>query len=53
MPAYWIVDPDRPSVLALRLTGGAYAIEAELRGDEELGTDWPFPITFCPSHLVR
>lgn len=29
VPAYWIVDPGRPSLLALRLRDGRYEVEAE------------------------
>jgi Uma2 family endonuclease len=51
VPAYWIVDPRRHSVLALRLIEGAYEIEAEVTGDEEFVTDWPFPVRFRPNEL--
>ena len=52
VPAYWIIDPDRLSVLALRLTDGAYGVEAEVTGDEEYVTDWPFPVRFQPRDLA-
>jgi Uma2 family endonuclease len=52
VPAYWIVDPRRQSVLALRLADGAYEIEAEVTGDEEFVTDWPFPVRFFPRQLA-
>jgi hypothetical protein len=29
VPAYWIVDPAGPSLLALRLVGGGYTVESE------------------------
>lgn len=45
VPAYWIVDPDAPSVLALRLVDGEYTVEAEAASGE-LVTDWPFPVRF-------
>lgn len=51
VPAYWIVDPKRLTVLALRLVDGAYATEAEVTGDEEFVTDWPFPLRFRPRQL--
>ena len=51
VPAYWIVDPRRHSVLALRLTDGTYETEAEVTGDEEFVTDYPFPVRFCPDEL--
>ncbi len=51
VPAYWIVDPDRPSVVALRLSEGAYAIEAEAAGSDEFVVGFPFPVRFLPGDL--
>lgn len=52
VPAYWIVDPKRLTLLALRLVDGAYAMDAEVSGDEQFVTDWPFPVQFCPADLI-
>jgi Uma2 family endonuclease len=52
VPAYWIIDPERSTVLALRLTDGSYATEADLADDEEFVTDWPFPVRFFPRQLA-
>jgi Uma2 family endonuclease len=52
VPAYWIIDPKTPSVLALRLTNGVYEVESNVSGDEEFATDWPFPVRFRPSQLL-
>ena len=52
VPAYWIIDPDAPSVLELRLTDGAYRVEAEVSGDQQFMTDWPFPLQFHPADLI-
>lgn len=53
VPAYWIVDPTVPSVLALRLTDGRYAVEAEVAGTDTFTTDWPFPVTVVPADLLQ
>jgi len=52
VPEYWIIDPDAPSVLELRLTDGAYRVEAEVSGDQQFMTDWPFPLQFHPADLI-
>lgn len=52
VPAYWIVDPMVPSILALRLTDGRYAVEASITGTDSFTTDWPFPVTFTPAQLL-
>jgi hypothetical protein len=41
--AYWIVDPDGPSLLALRLRAGRYVTEAHVQGGA-FRTSWPFPL---------
>lgn len=53
VPAYWVVDPDRPSLLALRWADGPYQVEAEVTGDDEFVTDWPFPLRLRPSDLGK
>lgn len=52
VPAYWIVDPRAPSILALRLTGGRYETEAEL-GTGSFCTDWPFPVRIGLEDLLQ
>ncbi|MGH9077788.1 MAG: Uma2 family endonuclease [Acidimicrobiales bacterium] len=42
VPAYWIVEPLRPSLLALRLFEGRYQVEFD--GRSTFRTDWPFPL---------
>ncbi len=42
VPAYWIIDPSVPSLLALRLVDGHYVIEDETTGTFRTG--WPFPL---------
>ncbi|MGH9065937.1 MAG: Uma2 family endonuclease [Acidimicrobiales bacterium] len=53
VPAYWIVAPQAPALLALRLQGGRYEVEAEVAGDECFTTGWPFSLRIVPSELVR
>ncbi len=52
-PAYWIVDPGRPSLLALRLRDGRYDVEGEVAGSETFATDWPFALRVTPTDLSR
>ncbi|MGH9123774.1 MAG: Uma2 family endonuclease, partial [Acidimicrobiales bacterium] len=52
VPSYWIVDPDRPSILALRLVDGVYDTEAEVSGEDEFSTDAPFSIRFRIADLA-
>lgn len=51
VPAYWVVDPWSPSMLALRLVEGRYVTEDETEGT--LHTDWPFPLTVELAGLAR
>jgi Uma2 family endonuclease len=50
VPAYWIVDPAGPSILALRLVDGQYAVEYE--GDGTFRTDWPFTLEVALADLA-
>lgn len=51
--SYWLVDPDRPGLTALRLEGDTYAVEADVTGDEAFVADAPFAVTVVPSALLR
>ena len=51
VPAYWIVDPAVPSLMALRLTGGRYVVEGETTGT--FRTDWPFALEVPVADLGR
>ncbi|HUY98626.1 MAG TPA: Uma2 family endonuclease [Verrucomicrobiae bacterium] len=53
VPAYWMVDPQGPSLIALRLRRGRYQPEAEVAGAEALVTDWPFSVRVVPAGLGR
>ncbi len=51
-PAFWVVDPTGPSVLAFTLTGGSYVEEMRATGDERLNATLPFPVSFSPADLT-
>jgi Uma2 family endonuclease len=53
VPAYWIVDPEGPSVVALRLVGGVYETETDVSGSDVLSTEWPFPTEVVADELGR
>lgn len=51
VPSYWIVDPDQPSLTALRLEAGAYVEEAVVAGTDPFVASSPFPVTVVPARL--
>lgn len=51
--AYWVVDPEEPSVTAWRLVGGRYVESARAVGGETIRTEWPFLIELRPHDLTR
>jgi len=51
VPAYWIVDPHRGHLLALRLTDGAFEPYADTAGPVTL--DWPVAVSFSVADLAR
>lgn len=53
VPAYWIVDPSLPSLLALRLVEGRYEVEAEAESSDTFSTAWPFPVEVTLADLAR
>ncbi len=52
VPAYWLVDPDPPSVTVLHLEAGTYVEQAVVTGDEPYLATFPFPVTVVPARLV-
>jgi len=52
MPAYWVVDPDGPSLTAWELREGGYVEVATVAGDEEYRAGLPYPGTIVPHRLV-
>lgn len=51
-PAYWLVDPNGPSVVALHLQANGYQQEAAVSGDEPYLARRPFPVRVVPGRLV-
>ena len=51
VPAYWIVDPRRGHILALRLVEGVYEPYADSTGPVTL--DWPVAVSFAVADLAR
>lgn len=52
VPSYWIVDPEDPSVIALRLDAGVYVEEGSVSGDESFIASSPFAVTVVPVRLL-
>jgi Uma2 family endonuclease len=52
VPAYWLVDPDEPSLTALRLNEGRYAQEAKVGADGRYQARYPFKVAVVPGELV-
>jgi Uma2 family endonuclease len=51
-PAYWVVDPDTPSLIAWEMRDGAYAQVAKVTGDEVARLEVPFGVTVVPVDLT-
>ncbi len=51
VPAYWIVDPPRGHLLALRLEPGGYEAYADTTGPASL--DWPVAVSFAVGDLAK
>lgn len=52
VPAYWIIDPDEPSLLALHLEAGQYHEAARVTGAEAYEAAAPFAVTITPAKLL-
>jgi Uma2 family endonuclease len=53
VPAYWVFDPDVPSLTVLEAVDGAYRQSACLVGHDELLTEWPYPARLCPAEIAE
>jgi Uma2 family endonuclease len=51
-PAYWVVDPDTPSLIAWELQDGAYVQVAKATGDEAVRLTSPYEVTVVPADLI-
>lgn len=52
VPAYWLVDPDGPSLTVLELDAGRYVERATVTGDEPFPATFPFAVTVVPARLL-
>jgi Uma2 family endonuclease len=52
VPAYWLVDPEEPSLTVLHLEDGRYVQHALVTGDEAYTATIPFPVTVVPARLL-
>ena len=50
--AYWLVDPDGPTITVLELRDGVLVETASAAGDEVLEVRSPFPLSLTPSSLL-
>lgn len=50
--AYWVVDPDTPSLIVWEMQDGAYAQVAKVTGDEPARLTVPFEVTVVPGDLT-
>ncbi len=51
VPAYWVVDPGRGHILALRMVDGRYEPYADTDGPVTL--DWPVAVSFSVAELAQ
>jgi Uma2 family endonuclease len=52
VPAYWLVDPDVPSVVVLERDGRHLLERLSLAGDDRAELAVPYPLTLSPAWLV-
>lgn len=55
IPSYWVItpDPDKASIIELRLEDGKYTDVSAAFGDEVFETRAPFPVRIVPQWLLR
>lgn len=51
--AYWVLDPDAPSLRAWELREGAYVEVASVVGEETFRAELPFPVDLTPAELAK
>lgn len=52
LPAYWVVDPEVPSLTALRLQGAELVDQAYVEGEQAYVTNHPFEVRIVPAELL-
>lgn len=51
-PAYWVVDPQVPSITGWELRAGVYVEAGHATGEETFAVGLPFPIEIVPARLL-
>lgn len=51
--AYWVVDPDEPSIFAWHLREGTYVEAARAAGNETFAADVPVRMECSPVDLIN
>lgn len=51
-PAYWVIDPDEPSLRAWEMREGSYVLTSHVTADEVASLSLPWPLEIVPSQLV-
>jgi Uma2 family endonuclease len=51
-PAYWVIDPEKPSLTAMELRDSSYHDLAIVTGSEVFTTSRPYDVTVTPNDLV-
>lgn len=52
VPAYWIIDPERPSLTVLELDGTHYVERHVVKASDVVTVHRPFPVRIMPAKLV-
>ncbi|CAN5329402.1 hypothetical protein BH20ACT5_BH20ACT5_10610 [soil metagenome] len=52
VPSYWVIDPDRPELVAYELAGGDYVEAGRVREEDTFAATAPFPVRVTPDRLV-
>jgi len=52
VPAYWLIDPEAPSLTVLHLDGGRYVEHASVSGRQPYRASRPFDVTVVPADLL-
>ena len=52
VPAYWVVDPETPEIVAWEWRDGAYAEVGRASGESSLALRQPYPVDIVPARLL-
>jgi Uma2 family endonuclease len=52
VPHYWLIEPEGPSIEALRLVNGEYRLESVVKAGEMFSVEEPVPVSFDPADLL-